>query len=130
MRPPRSATSYTGSRRYHPAAMGLSSRFFAGAALAATVCWVLALGLLDSTEALLFMAPALLLAAPLLAGRYVGESLIERLASRHERPRRRLAASSLSPPRLGVLTLAPRGTRLIAFSLAKRPPPGLLLPQS
>lgn len=96
-------------------------------ALAATVCWVAALALTGSTEALLFMAPALLIAIPLLGGRFFGEELIVGLASRRPRPRRRSAAVAPSPPAPSVWL--PRGARLIAASLAKRPPPALLLPQ-
>jgi hypothetical protein len=74
-------------------------------------------------EALL-AAPVLVLLAPLLAGRYLGERQIERLAAARvprahpvARPRR----TSIAPraPRV----LLPRGGRLLATSLAVRPPP-------
>lgn len=74
-------------------------------------------------EALL-AAPPVVLLAPLLAGRYLGERQIERLAAsrvprahRAARPRR----TSIAPraPRV----LLPRGGRLLATSLAVRPPP-------
>ncbi|HEX5712474.1 MAG TPA: hypothetical protein VFX85_04085 [Solirubrobacterales bacterium] len=98
-------------------------------ALALTVCWVAALALTGSTDALLFMAPALLIAIPLLGGRFFGEELIVRLAARRARPRRcSEVAAPLSPPTSSVWL--PRGARLIATSLAKRPPPALLLPQN
>ncbi len=110
--------------------MRLVSRFSAGVALVLTASWALALALLGSTDVLLFMAPALLIAVPLIAGRYVGEALIERLAARRARPRRRRPASTVSPARPPARAQLPRGTRLIAFSLAKRPPPVALLPLS
>ncbi len=99
-------------------------------ALAITLVWVAGLALSGATEALLFLAPALLIAIPLLGGRYVGEELIAKIAARRARPPRRTASApawSLSPaPADGRL----RGTRLIAYSLAKRPPPARLLPQN
>jgi hypothetical protein len=67
----------------------------------------------------LFMAPALLLLIPLLAGRYVGE---ERLTARAKRrpairaPRQLQAARPLA-------TNHSRGSELIARFLAVRPPP-------
>jgi hypothetical protein len=108
--------------------MQLAGRLTAGVALAITVCWALALALAGSTDALLFMAPALLLVAPLLAGRYVGESLITKLSA-ERRPRRRRSASRASTPPPPALWL-PRGASLLARSLAERPPPAPLLPQT
>jgi hypothetical protein len=69
----------------------------------------------------LLAAPALILLLPLLAGRYVGEDGLVRLAARAVvRPRR-------SPSRLGARRRAPRvlprGGRLIAAALAERAPP-------
>jgi hypothetical protein len=81
-------------------------------------------------ELLLFIAPALLLAFLLYRGHYVGEELVVRLASRRARPARRSAAvpAPVDPPTpQGWL---PRGAALIAFSIAKRPPPLRLLPQN
>jgi len=98
-------------------------------ALAVTVCWVAALALTGSTDALLFMAPALLIAIPLLGGRFIGEELIVRLASRRARPRRRVTVTAPALPPVPSAWL-PRGARLIAASLAKRPPPAALLPQN
>jgi hypothetical protein len=106
--------------------MRLVSRFTAGLALAITVCWVFALALSGSTDALLFLAPALLIAAPLIAGRYVGEELIARLVVKRSRKPRRPSAFPASAPRLPAVWL-PRGARLVAFSLAKRPPPRALI---
>ena len=78
-------------------------------ALAVTVCWVAALALTGSTDALLFMAPALLIAIPLLGGRFFGEELIVRLASRRARPRRcaAVAAPALPPAPSAWLPAAP-----------------------
>lgn len=70
----------------------------------------------------LLASPALVLALPLLAGRYVGEDALVRLAARgvaRSRPARRLSARLDRAPR----ALAPRGARLLAFSLAERGPP-------
>jgi hypothetical protein len=68
-----------------------------------------------------YLAPALLLCAPLILGRYVGE---EQLAVLAKRPPRGIArrASGLAVPRSHV-RLMQRGGRLVASSLAKRPPP-------
>jgi hypothetical protein len=107
--------------------MRLIGRFTAGIALAITVCWVFALALSGSTDTLLFLAPALLIVAPLIAGRYLGEELIARLIAKGSRPPRRSAAPPASAPR-PPLAWSPRGARLLAFSRAERPPPpGLLL---
>jgi hypothetical protein len=72
----------------------------------------------------LLAVPALLLLMPLLAGRYVGEDGLARLAGRRAAPRRR------TPARLGARRRAPRvlprGGRLIAAALAERGPPAPL----
>ena len=70
---------------------------------------------------LLYLAPALLLCAPLLFGRYVGEEQLAELANRSPRCAAR-RASRLPVPRSHV-RLMQRGGRLVASSLAKRPPP-------
>jgi hypothetical protein len=71
----------------------------------------------------LLAVPALLLALPLLAGRYVGEDGLARLAGRALVSRRR------SPGTLGSRRRAPRvlprGGRLLAAALAERGPPTL-----
>lgn len=92
-------------------------------ALAITLCWVAALAVTGSTQALLFLAPALLILIPLLGGRYVGEELIAKLAGPRARRPRRQAGSRATPRPIAPSTWQARGTRLIAFSLAKRPPP-------
>ncbi len=110
--------------------MRLASRLTSGLALAVTVCWAFALALSGSTDTLLFLAPALLIVAPLIAGRYVGEELIVRLAAaKRSRPPRRPPVSYAPVPR-PPLVWSPRGTRLLAFSRAERPPPLGLLQQT
>jgi hypothetical protein len=76
------------------------------------------------TPALLYAAPLLLVALPLLTGRYLGEERILRFA-RCARDRRRRPAQRLSAPAGArwALRALPRGGRLIADSLAVRPPP-------
>lgn len=108
--------------------MKLAARLTPRASLALTLGWVAILALTGSTDALLFLAPALLIAIPLLGGRYLGEEMIARFVARRTRPRRRPAALRTAPP--VPATWIPRGTRLIAFGLAKRPPPALLALQS
>ncbi|HEX3875064.1 MAG TPA: hypothetical protein VHW26_13005 [Solirubrobacteraceae bacterium] len=93
----------------------------------AAVCLVggLAAGLViaGSTTPLLFLGPWLLVLAPLVAGRYVGERSLLRLV-RHvrRRPAPRRSQASRSPRRPAIRRL-PRGGRLLACSLAVRPPP-------
>ena len=76
----------------------------------------------------LFLSPAIVLLASLLTGRYVGEDRLARLAAARRPPRRRdslarnpalAGAANRRPP-------MPRGGRLVATSLAVRPPPVLL----
>lgn len=77
---------------------------------------------------LLYAAPLLLVALPLLAGRYLGEDRFVRLAQgareRRRRPARRVSAPAGARWELRAI---PRGGRLIAHSLAVRPPPVALL---
>jgi len=73
---------------------------------------------------LLYLAPALILALPLLAGRYVAEDKVARLAAgvvwwRRRRAVNRLVARLPRSPRV----LAARGGRLLADGLAERGPP-------
>jgi hypothetical protein len=110
--------------------MRLATRFTDKKALAITLIWVTALAVTGSTEALLFMAPALLIAIPLLGGRYVGEELVVKLATRRARPRRRIASAAAWSRPPAPAARRPRGTALLAFSLAKRPPPARLLTQN
>jgi hypothetical protein len=73
----------------------------------------------------LLALPVLLLAVPLLAGRYVGEERLARLAAAFAPPRRRPAGALATTARRTPLAV-PRGGRLIAASLAVRPPPASL----
>ena len=83
--------------------------------------WMVAETLTGSHTGLLYLAPALTLAVPLILGRYVGEEQLAGLAKRSPRsPARR--ASRLPVPRSHV-RLMQRGGRLVASSRAKRPPP-------
>lgn len=109
--------------------MKMAAMFTPGRALAITLCWVAVLAITGSTDTLLFLAPALLIAIPLLGGHYVGEELIAKFVARRSRSRARSASPApLASP--APATWRPRGTRLIAFGLAKRPPPSRLALQS
>jgi hypothetical protein len=110
--------------------MRLAGRFTDKKALAITLCWGAALAVTGSTDALLFLAPALLISIPLLGGHYAGEELIVKLAARRARPPRRAASTPALPLPPAPESWRPRGTGLIAFSLAKRPPPAPLLTQN
>jgi hypothetical protein len=70
----------------------------------------------------LLAVPVLLVALPLVAGWYVGEERLARLAAAFVGARRRAAPSVPTTARRSPLRL-PRGGRLIAASLAVRPPP-------
>jgi hypothetical protein len=70
---------------------------------------------------LLYLAPALVLCVPLVLGRYVGEEQLAGLAGRSA-PRTSRRPSRLRVPRSHVRVMQ-RGGRLVASSLAKRPPP-------
>jgi len=101
--------------------MTVDERRLPVALLGVTLLWCLALALLGAHGGLLYLAPALLLAAPLALRRYPGEGALRAFAARpraHRRPSRRPATS----PR-PALRLVPRGTLLLATSLAGRPPP-------
>ena len=73
---------------------------------------------------LLYLAPALVLALPLLHRRYVGERQIARFA-RHMARRLRRAAVRLLASARAPRVLVPRSGRLLACSLASRPPPAV-----
>jgi hypothetical protein len=70
----------------------------------------------------LFLSPAIVLLASLLTGRYIGEERLARLAAAFVAPRRRPARTLRARARRCPRSL-PRGGRLIAASLAVRPPP-------
>jgi len=73
-------------------------------------------------EVLLYLLPLVALAIPLLVRRYPGERALVGLRNLGRRPRwsRRVACV---PPRSRMLMRVVRGGRLIACSLAVRPPP-------
>lgn len=93
---------------------------------AALVAFAVALVVPGLDVGVLFLSPAVVLLGSLLAGHYVGEERLQRLvAGFRPRPRRaggRVAATASWRRR----ALMPRGGRLVATSLAVRPPP--LLP--
>jgi hypothetical protein len=103
-----------------PAARTLACAAFAAVAV---VAMVLRLGL--DAELLLWCAPALLLVAPLLAGRFPGEAVIEARRHRRARPRRRARTAIVRVPRRPARA-AIRCGRLIALRLAERGPPAAL----
>jgi hypothetical protein len=69
-----------------------------------------------------FLAPAMLVALPLLAGRYLGEERIVRMASQFA-ARRLVRGPRVQGRRRARESLFCRGGALIARSLAERPPP-------
>jgi hypothetical protein len=86
--------------------------------------WLLTSRFLDLGLGWWFLAPAVLLALPLIAGRYVGAERLSRVAGRRAPVVRHAGSSLLAPrPRWRV---PPRGGLLIAASLAVRPPPSVL----
>src|SRR5918992_5151357 len=88
--------------------------------LIATSACGLALALAGAADGLLFLVPALILALPLARGRYVGEAAL--LARRRPRLNRAPRAPARFAPTGVRERRALRGGRLIAASLAKRPP--------
>lgn len=73
---------------------------------------------------LLLLSPALVLLLPLLAGRYLGEDAIERLATaRRAVPAVRRRATPAPLPRRRPRATRARGGRLLAAALAERGPP-------
>ncbi|OJU83731.1 MAG: hypothetical protein BGO11_10000 [Solirubrobacterales bacterium 70-9] len=77
--------------------------------------------LAEGPEEILAALPLVLICVALGFDFYPGEELIQRLARRRpqRRPVRRLAAARRAAPR----ALRPRGSALLAFNLATRPPP-------
>jgi len=96
-------------------------------ALAGLTLALASLTLVGVQSDVLLLAPVLVFALPLLAGRYVGEEQLARLAAAFVAARRRPAAA-LVPTVRRALQRLPRGGRLIAASLAVRPPPALARP--
>ena len=77
----------------------------------------------DLHLALLYLAPGLLLATALLAGRYPGEQALERIAARRRRPPAAASRSSQRCRRRARLPVAAHGGLLLARALAGRAPP-------
>lgn len=90
--------------------------------LSALTLALAALTLVGVDSDVLMALPVLLLALPLLAGRYVGEERLARLVAAFVPARRRRAGSQPTTARCSLRAL-PRGGHLIAASLAVRPPP-------
>lgn len=83
--------------------------------------WMVAEVLTGYQSGLLYLAPALVLALPLLLGRYLGEEQLVELAGRRPaRPRQRVLRVAGPRSRVPVMR---RGGRLVASGMAKRPPP-------
>ena len=93
---------------------------------AVSVAWALALSLLGSTEAALFLLPLCLIAIPLARGRYVGEELVVAAARRGRRRQSRGVASPREIALRPIAAIVPRGTAALASHLAGRGPPRLL----
>jgi hypothetical protein len=85
------------------------------------LAWMVAQALTGAETGLLYVAPALVLALPLLVGRYPGEGRIAAFVARSHGPEVR--ASKRLVATHTFVRLMQRGGRLVASSLAKRPPP-------
>jgi hypothetical protein len=99
-------------------------RLLLGAAVA-TSALLLLVTLAGHADLLPYAAPLFLIAVPLLAGRYVGEERLERIRSGLRRGRLRAPRAEAPAAFRRAVALLPRGGRLIAHSLAERPPPVL-----
>ncbi|MDX6679475.1 MAG: hypothetical protein QOE31_3527 [Solirubrobacteraceae bacterium] len=93
--------------------------------LAALTLAIFATTLVGVHSDILLALPVLLFALPLLAGRYVGEERLARLAAAFVLKPRRATGSAPATARRSPRQL-PRGGSLIAASLAVRPPPAAL----
>jgi hypothetical protein len=91
----------------------------------ATAAFGLALYVPGMETGVLFLSPAIVLLASLLSGRYVGERGLARLAAAMHPGRRRAARPHTPASPARGRALMPRGGRLVATSLAVRPPPAL-----
>ncbi|HEV7496061.1 hypothetical protein [Baekduia sp.] len=101
------------------------SRALLGAAfVAAVLASALRLGV--DAELLLWLAPAVLLVAPLIMGRFMGEDVIDARRAARATPRRRRGATAISAPYRAPDVAGHRGL-LLAFRLAERGPPASLL---
>ena len=88
---------------------------------ALSLVWLVTQSVTGMGEGLALLAPALLLAVPLLLGRYVGEDALERIRAARRTVHRRVRAVFVARPR------GPRATRLRGALLgargAERAPP-------
>jgi hypothetical protein len=88
---------------------------------AGTAALVLLAALAGHAELIAYAAPVLVVALPLVAGRYVGEERLRQLCSLGRPRDRRVPAAT--PVVRRPAELVPRGGRLMAHSLAERGPP-------
>jgi hypothetical protein len=95
-------------------------RMLLALAVGTSVLVVLA-ALAGHAELIAYAAPLLVVALPLVAGRYVGEKRLRQLSSL-AKPRQRRAPVA-RPALRRPAELVPRGGRLIAHALAERGPP-------
>jgi hypothetical protein len=90
---------------------------------AITAVWTLGMLVLGVSDALIYLAPALLILLPLLSGRYPGDEALVRAARRTRPRRRRVPAAVPRPAHSSIAELLPRGGRLVGAALAGRAPP-------
>jgi hypothetical protein len=90
---------------------------------AITTVWTLGMLVLGVSDALIYLAPALLILLPLLSGRYPGDEVLARAARRARPQRRRLPGAEPRPARSPAAEVLPRGGRLVGTALAGRAPP-------
>lgn len=90
---------------------------------ALTAVWLLGLEGLGIEAAVAYLAPALLILLPLVGGRYPGDRVLARAASRRSPPRRARRVPSARLRRSLPEASLPRGGRLVGAALAGRAPP-------
>jgi hypothetical protein len=90
---------------------------------AITAVWTLGMLILGVGDALIYLAPALLILLPLLSGRYPGDDALVRAARRAGPRGRRLPPVAPRPARTPIAELLPRGGCLVGAALAGRAPP-------
>ena len=88
-----------------------------------TLVWALVQAVTGYDGGFAFMAPAILVAIPLVVGRYLGEERIAGLACRMQARRAPRRAPRVTGWARAPRRLFSRGGALIARSLAVRPPP-------
>jgi hypothetical protein len=90
---------------------------------AITAVWTLGMLTFGVSDALVHLAPALLILLTLLSGRYPGDEALVRAARRPRPGHRRPASAEPFRRRTWVDSLLPRGGRLLGAALAGRAPP-------